>query len=337
MDRANSGIAVIGAGSWGTALAILLARNGHTTILWGRDAQRIAEMREAGENARFLPGCPFPENHLALEADLQTAVRGAQDVVLAVPSHAFRAVLETAAPYLHADVGVVWATKGLEPSSGRLLHQVAEDVLGNGTALAVLSGPTFAREVAAGRPAAVTIAAHDEDFGARLSALFHSNRFRTYTSTDMVGVQIGGAVKNVLAIAAGIADGLKFGANTRAALITRGLAELSRLGQEMGGQAETFMGLAGLGDLVLTCTDDQSRNRRLGLALARGQGLDEALKEIGQVAEGVAAAGEVMRLAHSHGVEMPICEQVHRVVSEDLSPLAAVEALMTRAPGSETR
>ena len=337
MDRANSGIAVIGAGSWGTALAILLARNGHTTILWGRYAQRIAEMREAGENARFLPDCPFPENHLALEADLQTAVRGAQDVVLAVPSHAFRAVLEMAAPYLEADVGVAWATKGLEPSSGRLLHQVAEDVLGNGTALAVLSGPTFAREVAAGRPAAVTIDAHDEDFGARLSALFHSNRFRTYTSTDMVGVQIGGAVKNVLAIAAGIADGLKFGANTRAALITRGLAELSRLGQEMGGQAETFMGLAGLGDLVLTCTDDQSRNRRLGLALARGQGLDEALKEIGQVAEGVAAAGEVMRLAHSHGVEMPICEQVHRVVSEDLSPLAAVEALITRAPGSETR
>jgi glycerol-3-phosphate dehydrogenase (NAD(P)+) len=252
-----------------------------------------------------------------------------------VPSHAFRETLTRLTPRLKPHMRIAWATKGLEPESGKLLHEVAEEIVGARPA-AVISGPTFAREVAAGLPTAVTVASATPQFAADLASRLHSDTFRAYTSDDVIGVEVGGAVKNVLALAAGIADGLGFGANTRAALITRGLAEIMRLGVALGGKRETFMGLAGLGDLVLTCTDDQSRNRRLGLALARGTSLSDALREIGQIVEGVATAREVMRLAKAHGIEMPISEQVHCVLHEGKNPRAAVQSLLQREQKAET-
>ncbi|MEE8429340.1 MAG: NAD(P)H-dependent glycerol-3-phosphate dehydrogenase, partial [Gammaproteobacteria bacterium] len=230
---------------------------------------------------------------------------------------------------------VAWATKGLELETAMLPHQVAQSVLGESRPLAVISGPTFAREVASGLPTAITVASKNPEFSEKLSGLLHGEQFRAYTSSDMVGVELGGAVKNVLAIAAGICDGLGFGANSRAALVTRGLAELMRLGEAMGGRRETFMGLAGVGDLVLTCTDDQSRNRRLGLALGQGINCQQALQEIGQVVEGVNTAREVVRLAKRFSIDMPITEQVYRVLHEDLTPRDAVRALLTREPKQE--
>lgn len=329
-------IAVLGAGSWGTALAVLLARNGQPTVLWGRDAAHVATMERERCNRRFLPDAAFP-GALSLAPELETAVAGARDVLVVVPSHAFGEVLEKAAVAFPKGGRLVWGTKGFEPGGGRLLHQVAQSVLGPQVAAAVLSGPTFAREVARGLPTAVAVASRDAAFADALSARFHNPRFRVYTSADVIGVQVGGAVKNVLAVAAGIADGLGFGANTRAALITRGLAELMRLGVALGGQAETFMGLAGLGDLVLTCTDDQSRNRRVGLALGRGLSLDAALASVGQVAEGVRTVREVRALARRLQVEMPIAEQVDRVLHEAVAPAEAVAALLSRAARSEQR
>lgn len=328
------GIAVLGAGSWGTALAILLARNRQATILWGRDPAQIARMRAQRCNTRYLPDCPFPDR-LAVTVNLAAAVGAARDVLLVVPSRAFREVLDQLRPLVRPDARICWATKGFEPGSAHLLHEVTAEVLGPARACAVLSGPTFAREVARGLPTAVTIASHSADFAAALRRRFHGRRFRVYTSSDMVGVEAGGAVKNVLAVAAGIADGLGFGANTRAALITRGLAELTRFGVALGAQRSTLMGLAGLGDLVLTCTDDQSRNRRLGLALAHGKSLAAAQAELGQVAEGAATAPVVLRLARRHAVEMPITEQVERVLHAGVAPTDAVNALLSRAPGTE--
>jgi glycerol-3-phosphate dehydrogenase (NAD(P)+) len=250
--------------------------------------------------------------------------------LVVVPSHALRSVLRTLQPHITPATRIIWATKGLEQGTACLPHQIVEEVLGT-RAMAALSGPTFAREVAAGLPAAVAVASRDQHFAREVADLFHDGRFRVYTSPDLVGVEVGGAVKNVLAIATGAADGLHFGANSRAALITRGLAEVMRLGLALGGQAATFMGLAGLGDLVLTCTDDQSRNRRLGLGLARGLTSEQAHLEIGQVVEGVQAASAVWTLAQRQGVRMPITEQVYRILYEGLNPLAAVEAL-TQGP-----
>jgi glycerol-3-phosphate dehydrogenase (NAD(P)+) len=251
-----------------------------------------------------------------------------------VPSHAFREVARRLRPLIAEDAPVSWATKGLEPGSGKLLHQVAEDELGP-RSMAVLSGPTFAGEVARGLPTAITVAATAWAHAERLAGYLHARYFRAYTSDDLVGVQIGGAAKNVLAIAAGAADGLGFGANTRAALITRGLAELMRLGMALGGRQETFMGLAGLGDLALTCTDDQSRNRRMGLALARGLSVAEARAEIGQEVEGVRTAAEVHALARRLRVDMPISEQTYRVLAGELRPEAAVRALLERRQKAE--
>lgn len=321
--------AVLGAGSWGTALAALLAHNGLDTRLWGRDSDRMSALRATRCNDRYLPGLTLP---LALHptGDLAEALRDAATVLIVVPSHAFRGTLERAVSHLPQEANVAWATKGLEPDGAALLHEVAAELLPPGTATAVLSGPTFAKEVAAGLPTAVTVASSDAAFARSLATALHSRTFRVYTSDDMIGVEIGGAVKNVLAIASGIADGLGFGANTRAALITRGLAEMMRLGVALGGQRETFMGLAGLGDLVLTSTEDQSRNRRLGLGLARGQSLEQALKDIGQVVEGVRTAREVVKLADTLGVSMPIAEQVYRVLYAGTSPHAAVRALLNR-------
>lgn len=322
-------IAVLGAGSWGTALAILLARNGVETRLWGHDARQLAAIQADRENRRYLPGIPLPDR-LELRADLGEALDAAPHILMVVPSHAFRHWVRVIAPRLREGVRLAWATKGVEPGTGKLLHQVVAEEAGEQVEVAILSGPTFAREVAMGLPTAMTVASKSADFAKVLAGYLHNETFRAYTSDDIIGVQLGGAVKNVLAVAAGIADGLGFGANTRAALITRGIAEIVRLGTALGGRRETFMGLAGLGDLVLTCTDNQSRNRRLGLELARGATLQEALAHIGQVVEGVQTAQEVMRLAQRMGVEMPIAAQVYRVLYEGCPPRAAVQALLAR-------
>jgi len=334
MTAAKPVIAVLGAGSWGTALAVLIARNGYHTLLWGHDAARQARLAHERENARYLPGVRFPDNLLIREDLLETAEEAAHLLVV-VPSHAFRATLEALKPRLPAEAIVAWATKGLEPATGRLLSQVAAEVLGEGRALGVISGPTFAKEVAQGLPTAVTVAAHEAATAEAIAAWLRSDRVRVYTSTDLVGVELGGAIKNVLAIATGISDGLGLGANARAALITRGLAEMRRLSEALGGKPETVMGLAGIGDLVLTCTDNQSRNRQVGLALGKGRTLQATLAEIGQVAEGVATAREVRQLAKRMQVDMPITEQVYRVLFEGVAPQTAVEALLQREPRSE--
>jgi glycerol-3-phosphate dehydrogenase (NAD(P)+) len=330
-----SAVAVVGAGSWGTALAIQFARSGRPTRLWGRDRARLAAVAQARRNDRYLAAGAFPPS-LAVEAELAQALRDACDVLIAVPSHAFRSVLGELAPLLTAQMRLAWATKGFELPSGLLPHQVAREVLGAQRAVAVLSGPTFAREVGAGLPTAMTIASPDAGFATTLAQDLSSEQFRAYTSTDIVGVEVGGAVKNVLAVGAGLSDGLGFGANTRVALITRGLAEMMRLGVALGAQRDTFMGLAGLGDLVLTCTDDQSRNRRFGLELAAGQAPSQALASIGQVVEGYPAAKAVRTVAARAGVEMPLCAGIYQVLYEGVPARDAVRALMTRPIKSET-
>jgi glycerol-3-phosphate dehydrogenase (NAD(P)+) len=333
MGKTQPQIAVLGAGSWGTALAILLSRNGAGVRLWGIPDE-VAALQRDGENRRYLPGLPFPDT-LVPTADLAAAVAGADELLVCVPSHAFRAVLEQAAPMLEQNTTVSWATKGLEPGSARLLSSVANEILGEQRSIGVISGPTFAGEVGRGLPTAVTVAATSEAHARRLADYLHSDCFRAYTSDDVVGVQVGGAAKNVMAIGAGIADGLGFGANTRAALITRGLAEIMRLGLALGGREETFMGLAGLGDLSLTCTDNQSRNRRMGLALATGKSIEEAREEIGQEVEGVGTTKVVYQKARELAIEMPITEQIYRVLYEGLDPKEAVNNLLERRQKAE--
>ena len=333
-SRRTEPMTVIGAGSWGTALAIQLGREGHPTLLWGRDAVQLDAMRRARRNQRYLPDADFPDN-LQVAGDLRTALGGVRDALIAVPSHAFRATLESIEPYLSGATRIAWATKGFEIASGMLPHQVAQQVLG-ARPVAVLSGPTFAREVGAGLPTAMTVASVDERFAQELARCLSGPNFRAYTQTDIMGVEVGGAVKNVIAIGSGIADGMGFGANTRVALITRGLAEMMRLGVKLGAARETFMGLAGLGDLVLTCTDDQSRNRRFGMALGRGQSLAEAQNDIHQVVEGLPAARAVHMVAQRLAVDMPICQEIYRVMHEGKPVRAAVQALMGREVRSET-
>ncbi|MDH5299733.1 MAG: NAD(P)-dependent glycerol-3-phosphate dehydrogenase [Gammaproteobacteria bacterium] len=328
-------IAVLGAGSWGTALASLLARNGIDTRLWGRDQQQMLEMNQSRQNARYLPGIALPSS-LRITPDLASAVDGITDVLLVVPSHVFAETLTQLSTMLPKAVGIAWATKGLEPKACIPLHQVVEQHMGRERRTAVLSGPTFAKEVAAGLPTAITAASPQASYAEAWAHWLSSETFRAYTSDDVIGVEIGGAVKNVLAIAAGIADGMGLGANTRAALITRGLAEVQRLGVAMGGKPETLMGLAGLGDLVLTCTDNQSRNRRVGLALAQGKALEQILADLGQVAEGVYAAKEIKQLAARHQVEMPIAEQVYAVLYGHKDPKRAARDLLGRSLKSET-
>ncbi len=323
-------IAVIGAGSWGTALALQFARSGREVRLWGRDAEQLAAISADGVNRRYLPDVRFPDN-LRVEADLGACLDGVKDVLIAVPSHGLRETLIKVQPLLDSAARICWATKGFELSTGKLPHQVAGEVLGDDRAMAVLSGPTFAKEVGAGLPTALTIAASDTEFADDLAAALSGDSFRAYTSGDMIGVEVGGAVKNVLAIGAGISDGLGFGANTRIALINRGLVEMTRLGVALGANQDTFMGLAGMGDLVLTCTDNLSRNRRMGLALAQGKSIEEAQEEIQQVVEGVLAAKAVKQVADRMSVEMPICQQIYRILYEGLAPREAVVALMGRA------
>lgn len=323
-------LAVIGAGSWGTALALQFARSGREVRLWGRDAEQLAAISADGVNRRYLPDVPFPDN-LRVEADLGACLDGVKDILIAVPSHGLRETLIKVQPLLDSAARICWATKGFELSTGKLPHEVAGEVLGDDRAMAVLSGPTFAKEVGAGLPTALTIAASDAEFADDLAAALSGDSFRAYTSGDMIGVEVGGAVKNVLAIGAGISDGLGFGANTRIALINRGLVEMTRLGVALGANQDTFMGLAGMGDLVLTCTDNLSRNRRMGLALAQGKSIEEAQEEIQQVVEGVLAAKAVKQVADRMSVEMPICQQIYRILYEGLAPREAVVALMGRA------
>jgi glycerol-3-phosphate dehydrogenase (NAD(P)+) len=322
-------VAVLGAGSWGTALAVQFARGGRSVRLWGRDNAQLTALAAARCNERYLPGVAFPES-LEMRADLAAALAGARDVLVVVPSHALRALLTLLAPHLGPGQQIAWATKGFEADSGKLPHQVARDVLGAERPVAVLSGPTFAREVGLGLPTLMTIASQDLDYAHQLAQDLTSANFRAYTSGDIIGVEIGGAVKNALAVGAGLCDGLGFGANTRIALITRGLREMTRLGVALGARAETFMGLAGLGDLVLTCTDDQSRNRRFGLLLATGLTPAQALQRIGQAVEGYAAARAIRAVAARAGVEMPLCEMGYRVLFEGLPAREAVRSLMSR-------
>lgn len=332
-DSNSNTISVLGAGAWGTTLAVLLARNRHRVCLWGHDPHHMHGLAQQRINTCYLPDIPFPET-LEVTADLREAATAGAVLLVAVPSAGFRGLLEQLAPNLQPGTRLAWATKGLEPSTGRLLHQVVGELL-DGVDTAVISGPTFAREVAAGLPTAVTVASDSSAFAAQLARWLHNARFRAYTSGDMVGVQLGGAVKNVLAVAAGIADGLGYGANTRAALVTRGLAEMTRLGLAMGGLRDTFSGLAGLGDLLLTCTDNQSRNRRFGMHLGQGKSVADAAESVGQLVEGLPTTREVHRLALERGTAMPITEQVYRVLYEDRPPPDAVDDLFNRQLKSE--
>ena len=322
-------IVVLGAGSWGTALAIQFARGGGPTVLWGRAEDEPEKLARERVNTRYLPGAQFPAA-LAIEPNLKKALGSGDDVVLVVPSSVLRAVLTEIRPLLGPKARVAWASKGFELSTGKLPHEVAQEVLGPGVPIAVLSGPTFAKEVGQGMPTAIAVASPDEEFARSLAERISSGGFRAYTQTDIVGVEIGGAVKNVLAIATGCSDGLGYGSNSRVFLITRGLAELMRLGVALGAKRETLMGLAGLGDLVLTCTDDQSRNRRFGRALAAGKPVDEAIAEIGQVVEGYHAARAVHEVAAKHGVEMPICGYVYDVLHRKVPLKDVVGSMLAR-------
>lgn len=330
-------VTVIGAGSYGTSLAILLARNGHQTLLWGHNSHKMMALQHDRQNKQFLPDIPFPEL-LHIESDLQTAVSASPILLIVVPSHAFGTILKQIKPYLRRDSKIVWATKGLEVNTGRLLQDVAREILGNQIPLAVISGPTFAKEVASGLPTAVTVASTDDDFLTELQNLFHcSKSFRVYSSKDFIGVQLGGAIKNVIAIGAGLSDGLGFGANARTALITRGLAEMMRLGEALGADPATFMGMAGLGDLVLTCTDNQSRNRRFGILLGQNKSIQEAQDIIAQVVEGFKNTKEVWTLAKQYHVDMPITEQIYKVLYEHKDPKQAAMTLLGRSQKEELK
>ena len=328
-------ITVLGAGSYGSALAVSLARNGHNTLIWGHELEHIEQLQADRENKAFLPGVAFPER-LQPEGDLAKCLAATDTILLVVPSHVFGLVLSQVKPLLRPEHRIAWATKGLEAETGRLLQEVARDIVGEDYPLAMISGPTFAMEVAKGLPTAIAAAGTDADFTQYIADLFHNqSNFRTYISEDFTAVQLGGAVKNVIAIGAGLADGLGFGANARTALITRGLVELTRLGVSLGATESSFMGMAGLGDLVLTCTDNQSRNRRFGLALGQGKGIDEAQVEIGQVVEGFRNTEEVYNLAKRMDIEMPICEQIYCVLYQGKAVKEAAMDLLARSKKGE--
>jgi glycerol-3-phosphate dehydrogenase (NAD(P)+) len=314
---------------------MLLARNGHRVRLWDRDAEHIGALNAHRENRRHLPGIALPEGVQGF-AQLQVALQDSDYMLVVVPSAGFRDALQKVRSHRGAAFNLIWASKGLEPGSGKFLHQIVDEELPGHADIAALSGPSFASEVARGLPTAVTVASRNAAYAGTVAALFHGPRFRTYTCEDILGVELGGSVKNVLAIAAGVSDGLGYGANARAALITRGLAEIMRLGACLGSQRETLMGLSGVGDLVLTCTDDQSRNRRLGLALGRGVPLEKAVADIGQAIEGLHTAREVDALAQRYGVDMPITGQVKRVLFDGEPAVTAVDNLLARESKPET-
>ncbi len=325
----KSKITILGAGSWGTALALLYANNDFDVTLWSHNEAHIKDLIADSENRRYLPGIKFPAN-IVPSRDLANALLDLQYLLIVVPSHAFRETLLKIKPLINADQKIMWATKGLEKGSCKFLLDVAIEELGANRSYSLLSGPNFAKEIAMGLPSAITVASSDTAFATEIAASLQNSYMRAYTSDDMPGVQLGGAIKNVLAVAAGITDGLGFGANSRSALITRGLHEMMRLGVSFGAQKQTLMGLSGLGDLILTCTDDQSRNRRLGLAIGQGKSIASACEEIGQVVEGINTAAEVYRLAQLKNIDMPIAQQVYKVLHQQLDPKTAVQSLLTR-------
>ena len=325
-------ITVMGAGAWGTAIAVNLSAH-HQVTLWARNAELISEMRSKGTNKRYLAEIKLP-SRLILTADISTALQGAELIILAVPVSGLRDALHHVSS-MQQPCGVIWLCKGFEAGTGLLPHLVVEAELPAAFPRGVLSGPSFAQEVARSLPTALTLASMDEDFARNTAQALHHARLRVYASNDVVGVEVGGAVKNVLAIAAGICDGLGLGYNARAALITRGLVEVARLGVKLGGRAETLGGLSGAGDLILTCTGDLSRNRQVGLLLAQQHTLPEILHRLGHVAEGVYTVREVHQMAQRLGVDMPICDAVYRVVYEQVSASEMLAELLNRIPNSE--
>jgi glycerol-3-phosphate dehydrogenase (NAD(P)+) len=326
-------LAILGAGSWGTAIAIHLARYKQVVHLWGRDRDKIAIMEEKRENVRYLPDISLPTS-LRLFDDLSKALEDVSDIMLAVPSVAFRSTLHLLEPHVRKDTRIAWTTKGIDPQTNQLFDRVVKELLGQ-RSMAILSGPSFAKEVVLGLPTAVVVASNKIDFSHDLVERFNLGNFRVYISNDLPGVQLGGAIKNVIAVATGISDGLQYGSNARSALITRGLAEMMRLGEAMGAKQTTFVGLSGVGDLILTCTDDQSRNRRLGLALGKGLSVKAAEESIGQVVEGAHTASQINYLAEKYCVDMPICQRVYRILLGKTSPHQAVVELLSRSPKTE--
>jgi len=328
-------IAVLGAGSWGTALALCLARNQHNVTLWAHNPEHIENLQKDHENNKYLEGFPFPEN-LNVSSNLAEIAKLNQTFLLVVPSRAFRHTIQLLKQNgITQKHSILWGTKGFDEQGPDLLSDVIKQELGDTTSMAIITGPSFSKEVAANLPTAMTIAGNNAAHTQACANLFHSERMRVYTNNDLVGVQVGGAAKNVMAIAAGISDGLGFGANSRAAIISRGLTEITRLGTAMGANTSTFSGLAGLGDLVLTCTDNQSRNRQFGLGLGSGKTVDEIIVQIGQEVEGFITTKEVYRLAQLHSVEMPITEQVYAVLYEKKHPKDAVKTLLKRSQANE--
>ncbi|HNV87743.1 MAG TPA: NAD(P)H-dependent glycerol-3-phosphate dehydrogenase [Methylotenera sp.] len=325
-------VAVLGAGAWGTALAMQISAQ-HQVSLWARNAGHVSGMRKARANPLYLGDFRFNDN-LQVEDDLGAAIQDANLILSVVPTAGFRNILKEIKK-LKSTLPVIWAHKGLEPQSAKLPHEVALEELGNNQHWGALSGPSFAAELVRGLPTAVTLAANDANFALEAANLIHGNNLRVYNSTDVIGVSVGGALKNVMAIAAGISDGMGFGNNARAAMITRGLAEITRFGVALGAKSETFMGLAGVGDLILTCTGQYSRNREVGLQLASGKDLADILQGLGHVAEGVNTAREVMRRAESIGVEMPITREVNLALTHGKSAKQAVTDLLGREQKSE--
>jgi glycerol-3-phosphate dehydrogenase (NAD(P)+) len=328
-----SKIAVLGAGAWGTALAVTYANVNHDVSLWSFEAAHVMQMRETRENARYLPALPLAEN-IRIEDSIARACATAELVLIATPVAGLRETLQSLHKH-RITVPVLWACKGFETGTGLLPHEIVAQVLGVDYPCGALTGPSFAQEVAQGLPCAITLASRDLDLASRWVAELNHPRLRLYANDDVIGAETGGAVKNVLAIAAGISDGLNYGFNARAAIMTRGLAEIARMAVALGGRRETLMGLAGMGDLILTCTGDLSRNRRVGLALAAGQPLAEILRSLGHVAEGVLTTQVAVRRAESLGVDMPITRAVHDVLAGCVSPRSAVEQLMARNPRPE--
>ena len=334
-------VTVIGAGSWGTALAVLLSKNISRVTLWGHDPEELRPIIKQRENQRFLPGIALPDN-LDVKIDLEQAINDELCFVMVVPSHAFRAALMTLRNQLESTkkningMSLVWGTKGFDPKSGDLLSHVAQQIFPEVRRKGVISGPSFAMETAIAMPTALTLASESADAAESMSTWFRTEFTRVYFNNDPVGVQLGGAIKNVMAIAAGISDGLGYGANARAALITRGLSELTRLGITLGGKPDTFMGLTGVGDLILTCTDNQSRNRRFGLGLGQGKNHNEIKAQIGQEIEGINTVRELFAISQKHDVDMPITEQVYKIVYHDANPDEAVRNLLRRDPKPES-
>lgn len=322
-------IAILGAGSWGTALALYLARCGQEVRIWSIESAEITAMLTEKANNRYLPGYSLPiSKQIHPTVDLAEALDNVDDIMMVVPSVGFRQTLLFIKPLIRPSVRIICATKGLDLETGQLLNQVTEDILGTEHPFAVFSGPSFAREVASGLPTTVVIASHHQDYILEVMERFNSTLFRLYPSDDVIGVEVGGVVKNVIAIATGISDGMGFGANARSALITHGLAEMIRLGVALGGKEKTFLGLAGLGDLVLTCTDHQSRNLRLGIKLGEGCDLKDAMHAIGQVVEGKRNAELLANLAQRLGVHMPICKTVWRILHGQCRATDVVEQLL---------